>query len=157
MLSKLLQHYWLPSANNMARSIIHHCIFCRRIQGKVGKQRMANLPQDRITPDLPPFTNTGIDYFGPMEIKRGRTHVKRYGVIFTCLVSRAVHLEVANSLDTDSCINAIRRFIARRGPVATISTDQGTNFISAQKELQKTLKMLKHEKITRILTDIGVN
>lgn len=78
MLSKLLQRYWLPCANNMARSIIHHCTFCRRIQGKVGKQRMANLPQDRITPDLPPFTNTGIDYFGPMEIKRGRTHVKRF-------------------------------------------------------------------------------
>jgi len=51
----------------------------------------------------------------------GRSVVKRYGVIFTCLSIRAVHLEVAFSMDTDSCINAIRRFVARRGPVKTMA------------------------------------
>lgn len=48
---------------------------------------MADLPKERILPDNPPFTNVGVDYFGPIEVKRGRGTAKRYGVIFTCLAS----------------------------------------------------------------------
>ncbi|KAL7826244.1 hypothetical protein SRHO_G00339820 [Serrasalmus rhombeus] len=126
VLSKLRQHYWIPSANSLARRTIKECVLCRRLQGKAGEQKMADLRAERITPDLSPFTHVGIDYFGPIEVKKGRGTAKRYGVIFTCLVSRAIHLEVANSLDTDACINALRRFICRRGPVATIRTDQAS-------------------------------
>ncbi len=79
---------------------------------------MGDLPIDRLTPDLPTFTHVGVNYFGPLEIKRARSILKRYGVIFTCLIRRAIHLEVAHSLDTNSCIHAFRRFIARRGPVS---------------------------------------
>ena len=69
---------------------------------------MADLPKERITPDKPPFTAVGVDYFGPLEVKQGRSRVKRYGCIFTCLALRAVHIEIAHSLDTDSMINALR-------------------------------------------------
>ena len=113
MLSVLRQKYWIPCANALSRKIINDCVKCRRLRGNVGEQKMADLPSDRITPDLPPFTKVGVDYFGPIEVKKGRGTIKRYGVIFTCLASRAVHLEVAHSLDTDSCINALRRFICR--------------------------------------------
>lgn len=112
---------------------------------------MADLPEDRITPDLPPLSHVGIDYFGPIEVKRGRSLVKRWGVIFTCLASRAIHLEVASMLDTDSCINAIRRFLCRRGPVLTIRTDCGTNFMCVQKELQLAANQLDHQKIYETL------
>ncbi|KAL7826227.1 hypothetical protein SRHO_G00339650 [Serrasalmus rhombeus] len=88
--------------------------------------------------------------------KKGRGTAKRYGVIFTCLVSRAIHLEVANSLDTDACINALRRFICRRGPVATIRMDQGTNFIGSHRELDNSLKNVDHEKIHETLTKDGI-
>ena len=81
---------------------------------------MADMPKERISPDLPPFTNVGVAYFGPIEVKRGRAIVKRYRVIFTCMASRAVHLEIAYSLDTDSCSNAIRRFTCRRGQVCIL-------------------------------------
>lgn len=67
---------------------------------------MADLPLSRMTPDLPPFTYTGLDYLGPIEVKRGRSRVKRYGALFTCLISGAVHMEMAYSMDTDSCISA---------------------------------------------------
>lgn len=74
---------------------------------------MADLPKERLIPDNPPFTNVGVDYFGPIEVKRGCSIMKRCGVIFTCMISRAVNLEVAYSLDTDACINVLRRFICR--------------------------------------------
>ena len=75
---------------------------------------MADLPEDRVTPGKPPFTNVGVDCFGPFTVKCGRRHVKRYGVLFTCLAIQVVHIEIANNLDTDSFINALRRFVARR-------------------------------------------
>lgn len=87
---------------------------------------MADLPRDRLLPDKPPFTNTGVDYFGPFEVRRGRAKVKRYGVLFTGLTVRAVHIEVAHSLDTDSCINALGRFQARRGQVSIIRSPSTT-------------------------------
>ena len=66
---------------------------------------MADLPRNRISPGEPPFTSVGVDCFGPFHVKHGRSRVKRYGVIFTCLALRAVHIKVA-SMDTDSSINA---------------------------------------------------
>ena len=76
---------------------------------------MASLPEDRLIPDKPPFTYVGIDYFGPLEVRQGRSRGKRYGCLFSCLTTRAVHIEIAHSLDTDSMINALRRFIIVRG------------------------------------------
>ena len=106
------------------------------------KQKMANLPSDRVTPELPPFTHTGVDFFGPFFVKRGRGQQKKYGVIFTCLSSRATHLEVAESLSTDSFICALIRFVSRRGQVKTIRSDRGTNFIGASRELKREMESL---------------
>ena len=73
--------------------------------------------------------------------------MKRYRVLFTCLASRAVHLEVASSLSTDSFLNAYRRFVGRRGPVQQLRSDQGTNFIGVRNKLQQELAKLEHDKI----------
>ena len=67
---------------------------------------MANLPESRLEP-APPFTYCVVDYFGPWLVKEGRKEVKRYGALFTCMASRAVHLEVENSIDKDSFIQAL--------------------------------------------------
>ncbi len=157
MVSKLRCKYWITNANSVARKIISKCVICKRYKGKLGEQKMADLPVEGITPDLPPFTNTGVDFFGPIEVKRGRSKVKRYGVIFTCMASRAVHLEMAYSLDTDSCINALRRFVCRRGQVSHIRSDNGTNFIGAERELREALIELNNEKIQRALLQKGVH
>ncbi len=157
MVSKLRCKYWITNANSVARKIISKCVICKRYKGKLGEQKMADLPVERITPDLPPFTNTGVDFFGPIEVKRGRSKVKRYGVIFTCMASRAVHLEMAYSLDTDSCINALRRFVCRRGQVSHMRSDNGTNFTGAERELREALIELNNEKIQRALLQKGVH
>lgn len=94
---------------------------------------MADLPEGRVSCE-PPFSYCGVDLFGPFYVKEGRKELKRYGVVFTCLSSRATHLEVASSMNTDSFINAFRRFVARRGPVRQMRSDQGTNFVGALNE-----------------------
>ncbi|XP_071486966.1 uncharacterized protein [Diadema antillarum] len=139
VLARLHQNYWMPSANSAVRKITGTCIQCRRNRAKVLQQKMADLPADRIKPDDPPFTRVGVDFFGPLDVKRGRSVVKRYGVMFTCLAVRAVHIEKADSLSTDSCIAAIRRFIARRGAVQVMRSDNGTNLVGAKRELKREI------------------
>ena len=109
---------------------------------------MADLPEHRVTPDKSPFTFVGVDYFGPFVVKR----VKRYGVLFTCLAVRAVHLEIAHSLDTSSFLHALRRFIARRGQPDVIRSDNGTNFVSGEKEIRRAIENWNQDKICDFLT-----
>ena len=111
-------------------------------------QKMADLPEDRLE-ENPPFTYSAVDYFGPFYIKEGRRELKRYGVLFTCMVSRAVHLEVATSLTTDSFLNAYRRFIGRRGPVRQLRSDQGMNFVGAENALKAALSQMNQDAIKR--------
>ena len=63
---------------------------------------MGDLPPDRVTPGGPEFASVGVDYFSPIAVKKGREREKRYGCLFTCLSSRAVNIEVVESLETDS-------------------------------------------------------
>ena len=115
---------------------------------------MADLPTDR-TIDEPPFTNCGVDMFGPFLIKEGRKELKRYGALFTCLSSRAVHIECTCSLETDSFIQAMRRFLARRGNIRVLRSDNGSNFVGAQKEPEKAYNEIYHQKIQFFLQNIG--
>ncbi len=139
MLSHLRQQYWIVGANSLARDIIHHCISCRKRQGRPNTQIMGDLPEDRVSANEPVFSQIGIDVFGPFSVVRGRKPIKRYGLIFTCLTSRAVHLEMLSTLETDSFIQALRRFAARRGYPSLIRSDNGTNFVGAEKVLREEI------------------
>ena len=88
------------------------------------------------------------DMFGHFVIRERRLDLKQYCALFTCFASRAVHIEVANAMDTDSFIQALRRFIARRGTVRSIRSDNGTNFVGASNELKKALDEMNQEQIS---------
>ncbi|CAC5400586.1 unnamed protein product [Mytilus coruscus] len=90
ILTHLRERYWIIGANAIIKSIVSKCVVCRKYQSPIIQQKMADLPSDRVTPDMPPFTAVGIGYFGPFEIRQRRCSVKRYGVIFTCLKMRAI-------------------------------------------------------------------
>ena len=142
--------FWIVNCNSSVRHMIYNCVKCRRLRGSTSYQQMANLPSDRLEVS-PPFTICGVDYFGPFIIKDGRKELKRYGVLFTCFASRAVHIETSNTLETDSFIQALRRLISRRGNIRTIYSDNGTNLVGAQRELSIAIKELDHERIKTFL------
>jgi len=94
--------------------------------------------------------------FGPFIVKRGRSELKRYGCLFTCLAIRAVHIEVVQSLETDSFIQALQRFICRRGQPTVIRCDNGTNFVGAEKELRNAVEQWNQNEIDDSLRQRGM-
>ena len=142
--------FWIVCANSATRKFIHYCVVCRSLRGKLGEQKMAEMPFDRLQEE-PPFTYCGVDLFGPFVICSKRKELKRYGVMFTCLCSRAIHIEVAHSLDTDSFLLTLRRFIGRRGNIWQMRSDNGSNFVGAVKELRKSFHDMNHSRINEYL------
>lgn len=96
---------------------------------------MADLPPARLHLSKPPFYSTGMDCFGPFQLKIGRRAERRWGLIFKCLTTRAVYLDLLTALDSDAFLMAPQRFTARRGSPAELYSDQGTNFRGAEREL----------------------
>ena len=143
--------YYIINGRSMISHIIAKCVTCRKLRGRTQDQKMSDLPPERLTPS-PPFTYTGMDVFGPFYIKEGRKELKRWGLIFTCLASRAIHLETLNAMTTDSFLNALRRFISRRGKVRQLRSDQGSNFVGAKNELANALKEIDQTPVTEYLT-----
>ena len=142
VLSKLRERYWIIKIRSLLKKIRFSCIKCKKLHAKPMQQQMADLPSERCKPHSYPFETCGIDVFGHYYVKQGRARVKRYGVIFSCFSSRAVHIEKLNDLTTSSLINALVRFAARRGPIRHIYSDQGTNMVGASNELARSLKKL---------------
>ena len=101
---------------------------------------MSDLPAVCLGYRQPPFSNCGVDYFGPFQVTIRRSSEKRWGFLFTCLTTRAIHIELVPSMDTSSCVMAIERFISRRGTPSIIWSDNGTNFVGAEKELFLCIK-----------------
>lgn len=143
--------FWIIGIRKAVVSLIGKCVKCKRLRGDFQQQKMADLPVDRIQP-APGFTFVGTDVFGPFYITQGRrTQLKKYGVIFTCLSMRAIHIETLNDMTSDSFINALRRFISIRGPMQLLRCDRGTNFVGASNELEKAWTEMDIEKVRRFL------
>jgi hypothetical protein len=142
------QKFWPISGYALTRQITRSCISCRRVKPIPYQQLMGDLPGSRVTPGRP-FTCTGVDYAGPYILKNGhgRTNrtIKGYIVIFICLTTRAVHIELVCDCTSSTFLNALKRFMSRRGKVLHIYSDNGTNFSGANRELKELHKLFKSE------------
>ncbi|XP_055714778.1 uncharacterized protein LOC129808899, partial [Phlebotomus papatasi] len=147
ILAEMRPLYHVIGGRRTLKWIEAHCVFCQKRRAKTIQPMMGQLPLARLDVYQHPFTNTGLDFFGPIDTKLNRSRVKRYGAIFTCLTTRADHLEVCESLTTDSCIMAIHRFVSRRGSPVKIISDNGTNFKGAKRELKEALKEIDQDRI----------
>ncbi|XP_053686701.1 uncharacterized protein LOC128736247 [Sabethes cyaneus] len=142
--NEMRQRFLVPGLRILIRQVAKQCVTCRVRKAVPAPPMMSALPKVRVTGMVRPFTHTGVDYLGPIQIKQGRSLVKRWVALFTCLAIRAVRLEVVHSLSTQSCVMAIRRFVARRGSPETFHSDNGTNFVGASNLLANQVQNI-HE------------
>ena len=156
VLSLVREHYWVLNGLTVCKSVLGRCFFCRVRRAMKQFPFMADLPVARAAFGEPPFANCGADAIGPVVIKQGRKRLKRWVVLFTCLTIRCVHLEVVDTCETDSFINALRRFTNRRGCPATMYSDNGTNFKGASKELKEFVRSLDHDAIVDFATTMRI-
>nr|XP_017207877.2 uncharacterized protein LOC103909204 [Danio rerio] len=147
---------WILGCSSAVSSHIYKCLKCRKFRRCVEEQKMADLPEDRVQP-TPPFLLCGMDCFGPFYVTDGRRQLKRYGLLLTCMCSRAIHIEMLDALSTDAFINALRSFIAIRGTVRQIRCDQGTNFVGASREFMSTLKTMDQGQIKKLGCELIMN
>ena len=146
LIASLRDTIWIPRIRNTVRSVINQCLICYRYKQQASQQLMGELPSTRVQPARA-FNTIGIDYAGPIVIRKGsirsKSTEKGYIAIFVCFVTKAVHIEAVTSLTTEAFLAALRRFIARRGRPRIIYSDNGTNFQGASNQLQEVYNMLQ--------------
>ncbi|XP_045023763.1 uncharacterized protein LOC123468196 [Daphnia magna] len=148
-LHALREKYHVLHPRASINRVIRNCFTCKFRRSQPAPPLMGPLPASRLKTHLPPFTNVGIDFFGPLPVVILRRSVKRYGVMFTCLDCRAVHLEVADSLDINSFINAFSRFADRRGLPQLCYSDNGTNLVAGEQEINRILSRWNEADLVR--------
>ncbi|XP_038111766.1 uncharacterized protein LOC119767368 [Culex quinquefasciatus] len=140
--NEVRQRFHVSSLYTVVLQVAKDCQTCKNNKAVPTTPRMAPLPYSRLAAGVRPFSYVGLDYFGPIHVRVGRSSVKRWVALFTCLTVRAVHLEVVHTLSTESCKMAVRRFVARRGSPVEIHSDNGTNFQGASRELKDEIEVI---------------
>ena len=148
-LSRLRSRVWIVDGRNILKGIKRSCVTCRKLYAPVAEQKMSDLPPERCEAYMPPFTYTSFDIFGPYMVKHGRGEAKRYGIIFGCFTTRAVYLDVLPSLQTDHFLNALVRFIARKGCPVKLYCDNATTFVGGRNELARAMKQIDSDQVLR--------
>ncbi|XP_074029084.1 uncharacterized protein [Leptinotarsa decemlineata] len=145
--NEIRQKYYIPKLRRTLNKVRKNCQTCIINSAVPAIPEMSPLPVCRLATFISPFTHTGVDYFGPMNVMIGRRTEKRWGALFTCLTTRAVHIEVAHKLDHDNCILCFKNFMNRRGTPRHIYCDRGTNFVATERVLREELQKLKTKMI----------
>ncbi|CAM4471325.1 unnamed protein product [Leuciscus chuanchicus] len=151
-LLKMRRKAWVIQGRKIAQKVVENCLFCKKSRARRCKQVMADLPPERATPAAP-FEFTTVDLFGPFLVKddiKKRVSMKVWGVIFSCMASRAIHADLVNTMSTESFLMAYQRFTAIRGHPRKIWSDPGTNFIGAKPVLRELYQFLDAQNRTSI-------
>ena len=140
MRSLFNKKYAILGMRRLLRSIKNQCVTCRKFKANTIQPIISDLPIKHHGYKEPHFNHMDVDYFGPLYNPVCKSTQKRWGFLFTCLTTRAVHLEIVPSLDTSSCVIGIERFFACSGTPSTIWSDNGTVFVGAEKQLLACIK-----------------
>lgn len=156
IMSEIRQQFWIPNLKSAIDKAKSRCQECKNRSVTPLPPRMGELPFDRLAAYVRPFSYSGVDYFGPLQVTVGRRREKRWVALFTCMTVRAIHLELAADLSTDSCLICIRNFVNRRGVPIRMRSDNGTKFIGASKELKDAIDAIDHNIMRTEMSSINV-
>ena len=135
--------YWIPSARQKVRAILHRCVKCKLINGlSYAPPDPAPLPRERVWM-MDPFTGTGVDLTGALHVRSEldpSQSIKVYIALFTCTSSRAIHLEVVEDLSAEKFLAALRRFSNRKSTPRIIYSDNATNFQSSASTIRQLME-----------------
>ncbi|CDW60968.1 DUF1758 and Peptidase A17 domain containing prote in, partial [Trichuris trichiura] len=145
-LAILRQRFWILKGRSTVKRVVRNCAVCRRVCSRPFEQKMAPLPEGRVTIAYP-FERTGVDFAGPLYIRRGRRVAKVYVCVFTCMVTRAIHLEPVSTMTTEDFIMALRRFMSRRGKPACIQSDNFRSFKAADEEIKRLFASVSFDRV----------
>ncbi|GFS28562.1 integrase catalytic domain-containing protein, partial [Nephila pilipes] len=155
VLSELRSTFWILRGRQAIKKALHKCLPCKLFKAKCGMQIEAPLPSERVVPSAP-FTITGIDFAGPVNIRCLKPRDTAYIALFTCATTRALHIELVSDLTTDKFLLALQRFVGRRGLPNTIYTDNATTFHAANKELILLWQTLSSAKTQQYYAQNGI-
>ncbi|XP_043062975.1 uncharacterized protein LOC122319581 [Drosophila yakuba] len=150
------QKFWITNLRRLLRKVMSNCNVCKLRKARPAQPEVDPLPEDRLEANGWPLKYTGLDYFGPLFVTVGRHTEKGWVAYFTCLTTRAIHLEMAHDLSTDSCIIAMRNFMSRRVPVVRIRSDNGKNFGGADRGARKFSEVFEPARIQDELSSKGI-
>ena len=137
-LTQIREEFWIPKGRKLVKSILGQCVICRRLNAKPFKAPgPPPLPAIRLS-DMPPFTNTGVDFAGPLYCReRGDEEAyKSYISLYTCASTRAVHLELVPNMNSSSFKNSLIRFISTRGVPHCMISDNAKTFKKTAEDLK---------------------
>lgn len=156
VVNEVRQKYWIPQLRVAIKSVKKNCQECKNLNVCPVPPQMSKLPSARLEGFIGCFHHCGIDLFGPIFVTVKRSREKRWGVVFTCLVVRAVYIDLVPDLTADSLILSIRSCNARRGPIRHIYSDCGTNMKGANNELKQALLELKDDSLQRSCVELEI-
>lgn len=157
----LRQRFWFLRIGMAVRSVTHRCPTCIRYRKQPGEQLMGQLPAVRVNM-AEPFSRVGVDFAGPFKLRkttgkllpirqaalvpyREPPTVKGWIVVYVCLVTRAVHLDVVQGLTVEDFLETFAKMTSRRGMCKEIWSDNGTTFVGANNEMKRVLEEWHNE------------
>ncbi|KIH55682.1 hypothetical protein ANCDUO_14155 [Ancylostoma duodenale] len=154
-MAEVRQQYWIPQLREQVKKCIRSCVQCQKMNNLPYRYpAMTDLASRRVTKSRP-FQNIGLDYFGPITVcGRHNERTEVYGCIFTCCVTRLIHLEVVPDGTTEMFLNAFRRFVARRGKPHSVTCDNAPIFVLASQIMNDSLNEdIGDEDLARAMSD----
>ena len=157
VLAQVRSRYWIIDGRQEVKNWDQECKSCERRRAKPAAQIMAPLPTSRLGMSMRAFAKCCVDYAGPFVTKiTRRVSAKRYLCLFTCSATRAFHLEMASSLSTADFLKAFSRMVATRGKPEEVISDNGTNFVGAERELRELIQSLDQTRIADDAANKGI-
>ncbi|XP_067280641.1 uncharacterized protein [Pseudorasbora parva] len=156
-LLRMRRKAWVLRGRKLAQKIVDNCVTCRKLKARRCQQIMSDLPSERITP-ANPFEYTTVDLFGPYEVKdevRKKVKLKVWGIVFCCMVSRAMHTDLVSDQSAEGFLLAYQRFTALRGHPRKLWSDPGKNFVGARPALEELYMFLDRLEKSKLENEVS--